>query len=146
MDIVARDLRARFGMLVFSVNWYGLPLTGPQGEDLNALFDAHEHRFGIHGGDMETSMMLALDPRSVEMAHAQNFASASEQRAQDFAILGNGKSAKLGWQIQDYNPAGAVGNAAAASAEKGRALVDAAGRGLAQLLAEVHQMPLPRFP
>jgi len=146
MDIVARDLRARFGMLVFSVNWYGLPLTSPQGEDLNALFDAHEHRFGIHGGDMETSMMLALDPRSVEMAHAQNFASASEQRAQDFAVLGNGKSAKLGWQIQDYNPAGAVGNAAAASAEKGRALVDAAGRGLAQLLAEVHQMPLPRFP
>ena len=146
MDIVARDLRARLGMLVFSVNWYGLPLTGPQGEDLNALFDAHEHRFGVHGGDMETSMMLALDPRSVEMAQAQNFASASEQRAQDFAILGNGKSAKLGWQIQDYNPAGAVGNAAAASAEKGRALVDAAGRGLAQLLAEVHQMPLPRFP
>ncbi len=146
MDIVARDLRARLGMLVFSVNWYGLPLTGPQGEDLNALFDAHEHRFGIHGGDMETSMMLALDPRSVEMAHAQNFASASEQRAQDFAILGNGKSAKLGWQIQDYNPAGAVGNAAAASAEKGHALVEAAGRGLAQLLAEVHQMPLPRFP
>ena len=146
MDIVARDLRARLGMLVFSVNWYGLPLTGPQGEDLNALFDAHEHRFGVHGGDMETSMMLALDPRSVEMAHAQNFASASEQRAQDFAILGNGKSAKLGWQIQDYNPAGAVGNAAAASAEKGHALVEAAGRGLAQLLAEVHQMPLPRFP
>ena len=146
MDIVARDLRARLGMLVFSVNWYGLPLTGPQGEDLNALFDAHEHRFGIHGGDMETSMMLALDPRSVEMAHAQNFASASEQRAQDFAVLGNGKSAKLGWQIQDYNPAGAVGNAAAASAEKGHALVEAAGRGLAQLLAEVHQMPLPRFP
>ncbi len=146
MDIVARDLRARLGMLVFSVNWYGLPLTGPQGEDLNALFDAHEHRFGVHGGDMETSMMLALDPRSVEMAHAQNFASASEQRAQDFAILGNGKSAKLGWQMQDYNPAGAVGNAAAASAEKGHALVEAAGRGLAQLLAEVHQMPLPRFP
>ncbi len=146
MDIVARDLRARLGMLVFSVNWYGLPLTGPQGEDLNALFDAHEHRFGVHGGDMETSMMLALDPRSVEMAQAQNFASASEQRAQDFAILGNGKSAKLGWQIQDYNPAGAVGNAAAASAEKGHALVEAAGRGLAQLLAEVHQMPLPRFP
>ena len=39
--------------------------------------------------------------------------------------------AKLGWQMQDYNPAGAVGNAAAATAEKGRNLVDAAGRSLA---------------
>ena len=146
MDIVARDLRARLGMLVFSVNWYGLPLTGPNGEDLGAMFDAHEHRFGIHGGDMETSMMLALDPGHVEMTQAQNFASASEQRSKDFAILGNGKSAKLGWQMQDYNAAGAVGNAAAASAEKGVALLNSAGRGLAQLLAEVDRMALPRFP
>jgi creatinine amidohydrolase len=57
--------------------------------------------------------------------------------------VGNGKSAKLAWQMQDYNPAGAAGNAAAATAHKGQALVDAAGRALAQLLAEVHQMPLP---
>ena len=138
MDIVARDLRARLGMLVYSVNWFGLPLTGPQGEDVNALFSAHEHRFGIHAGEIETSMMLALAPEQVDMAQAQNFASTSEDRAKRFAILGNGKSAKLGWQMQDYNPAGAVGNAAAATADKGRAVLDAAGRALAALLAEIH--------
>ena len=141
MDIVARDLRARLGMLVYSVNWFGLPLTGPQGEDVNALFSAHEHRFGIHAGEIETSMMLALAPEQVDMAQAQNFASTSEDRAKRFAILGNGKSAKLGWQMQDYNPAGAVGNAAAATADKGRAVLDAAGRALAALLAEIHQLP-----
>jgi creatinine amidohydrolase len=146
MDLVARDLRARLGMLVFSVNWYQLPLVGPQGEDVNALFDAHEHRFGIHAGDIETSMMLALAPTRVDMAQAHNFASASEERSRRFAIVGNGKSAKLAWQMQDYNPAGAAGNAAAATAHKGQALVDAAGRALAQLLAEVHQMPLPAHP
>ena len=43
MDVVARDLRARLGMLVYSVNWFGLPLVGPQGEDVNALFSAHEY-------------------------------------------------------------------------------------------------------
>jgi creatinine amidohydrolase len=144
MDIVARDLRARLGMLVFSVNWYGLPLCTAQGEDVNDLFDAHEHRFGIHAGDIETSMMLALTPQHVEMAHAQNFASASAQRAQRFDILGNGKSAKLGWQMQDYNPAGAVGNAAAATAEKGHALIHSAGRALAQLLGEVNQVDAPQ--
>lgn len=141
MDVVARDLRARLGMLVYSVNWFGLPLVGLAGEDVNALFSAHEHRFGIHAGDMETSMMLALSPGLVDMAQAQNFASTSEDRARKFSILGNGKSAKLGWQMQDYNAAGAVGNAAAASAEKGRTVLDAAGRALAQLLAEVHQLP-----
>lgn len=141
LDVVARDLRARLGMLVYSVNWFGLPLTGPAGEDLNALFSAHEHRFGIHAGEIETSMMLALAPQQVAMGQAQNFASTSEERAKRFAILGNGKSAKLGWQIQDYNPSGAVGNAAAATAEKGRAVLEAAGRALAQTLAEIHQLP-----
>jgi creatinine amidohydrolase len=141
LDVVARDLRARLGLLVYSVNWFGLPLTGPAGEDVNARFSAHEHRFGIHAGEIETSMMLALAPDQVVMAQAQNFASTSEERAKKFAILGNGKSAKLGWQMQDYNAAGAVGNAAAATADKGRAVLDAAGRALAQTLAEIHQLP-----
>jgi creatinine amidohydrolase len=142
MDVVARDLRARLGMLVYSVNWFGLPLVGPNGEDVNALFSAHEHRFGIHAGEIETSMMLALSPDLVEMAQAQNFASTSEDRSKAYPILGNGKSAKLGWQMQDYNVAGAVGNAAAATAEKGRAVLDAGGLALAQLLAELHALPL----
>ena len=141
MDIVARDLRSRLGLMVFSVNWYGLPLAGPQGEDVNALFSEHEHRFGIHAGDIETSMMLALSPQHVEMQHAKNFASASETRAQQFSIVGNGKSAKLAWQMQDYNVAGAVGNAAAATKEKGEKVIDAAGRALAMLLAQIHQLP-----
>jgi creatinine amidohydrolase len=142
MDVVARDLRARLGMLVYSVNWFGLPLVGPNGEDVNALFSVHEHRFGIHAGEIETSMMLALKPELVDMALAQNFASTSEDRSKAYPILGNGKSAKLGWQMQDYNAAGAVGNASAATAEKGRAVLDAAGRALAQMLAELNALPL----
>jgi len=142
MDVVGRDLRQRLGMLVYSVNWYGLPLLDAQGQDVNALFSDHEHRFGIHAGEIETSMMLALAPQQVDMTRAQNFASTSEQRARDYAILGNGRSAKLSWAMQDYNAEGAVGNAAAASAAKGAAVVDAAGRALASLLAEVHRLPL----
>jgi creatinine amidohydrolase len=142
MDLVARDLRARLDMLVYSVSWFNLPLLDAKGNDLNALYSTDEHRFGIHGGDMETSMMLALGPAHVDMTQAQKFASTSQDRAQRFDILGNGKSAKLGWQMQDYNTAGAVGNAAAANADKGRALVAAAGRSLAQLLAEIDRLPL----
>jgi len=142
MDLVARDLRARLGMLVYSASWFNLPLLDAQGQDVNALFSADEHRFGIHGGDIETSMMLALAPARADMAQASDFRSSSQERARDFAILGNGKSAKLGWQMQDYNLAGAVGNAAAASADKGRAVVQAAGRSLARLLAEMDRLPL----
>jgi creatinine amidohydrolase len=141
MDVVSRDLRARLGMLVYSVSWYQLPLLNAQGKDLNALFSEHEHRFGVHAGEVETSVMLALKPESVQMDKAQNFQSTSEERATKFSILGNGKSAKLAWQMQDYNAAGAAGNATAATAAKGQALLDAAGRSLAQLLVEIDQLP-----
>ncbi|MFM1908647.1 MAG: hypothetical protein RLZZ591_2324 [Pseudomonadota bacterium] len=141
MDAVARDLRARLDMLVYSVSWFNLPLLDEQGRDLNAMFSADEHRFGIHAGDIETSMMLALDAANVDMTLARDFTSSSQGRARDFDILGNGKSAKFGWQMQDYNPAGAVGNAAAATADKGHALIQAAGRALARMLSEVDQLP-----
>jgi creatinine amidohydrolase len=141
MDVVARDLRARLGMLVYSVNWYQLPLLDAQGQDLNQMFSAQEHRFGVHAGDIETSAMLALNPSAVRMEKAENFHSSSEDRAAAFPILGNGRSAKLAWQMQDYNAAGAAGNAAAATAEKGAGLVAAAGLSFAKLLLEIDQLP-----
>ena len=141
MDLVARDLRARLDLLVYSVSWFNLPLVDAAGGDVNARFSPAEHRFGIHAGDIETSMMLALRPQWVRMAQARHFHSTSQDRAAAFSLLGNGRSAKLGWQMQDYNPAGAVGDAAAATADKGRAVVDAAGRALAQLLAEIDRLP-----
>ena len=85
--------------------------------------------------------MLALKPGQVDMAQAQDFHSTSQDRAEKFSILGDGRSAKLGWQMQDYNPQGVVGNAAAATADKGRALLGAAGRSLAKLLVEMDQLP-----
>jgi len=141
MDMVARDLRARLNMLVYSVSWFNLPLRDAQGGDVNALFSATEHRFGIHAGDIETSMMLALEPAQVDMSQAKDFSSKAQARSSQFDILGNGKSAKLAWQTQDYNPAGAVGNAANASADKGQVVVDAAARALACMLAEVDRLP-----
>jgi len=76
------------------------------------------------------------------MSQARNFASSSQERAARYPILGDGKSAKLGWQMQDYNPHGAAGNAAAATADKGQTLLEAAGKQLALMLDEVSSLPL----
>ena len=142
MDIVARDLRTEHDLIVYSVNWYNLPL----GDAVMGLFPAEEHRFGIHAGDIETSMMMALEEKSgikgIDMTQAQNFHSTSQDRAAKYPVLGNGSSAKLGWQMQDYNAMGAAGNAAAATAAKGHALINAAGLQLANLLKEVSDLPL----
>ena len=138
LDVVARELRAQHGLIVYSSSWYNLPLDA----SVMAQFSAQEHRFGIHAGDIETSMMLALAPDQVDMRQAQHFASTSQERAATYAVLGDGKSAKLGWHMQDYNPQGAAGNAAAATASKGDALVRSAGEQLACLLKELIALPL----
>lgn len=138
MDIVARDLRARRDLIVYSSNWYDLPIP----DAVMAPFGAAERRFGVHAGDVETSMMLALRPQQVDMGQARNFVSTSQARAGEFPILGNGRSARLAWQMQDVNPMGAAGNAAAAKADKGRAVLDAASAQLALLLGELSRLPL----
>lgn len=137
MDVVGRDLRHRLGMLVYSTNWYDLP------EDpvASGQLSADERRFGIHAGAIETAMMLALSPERVVMEAARDFDSTSRQRAIGFELLGNGKSAKMSWAIQDYNPSGAVGNAASATAQLGQLLVTNAGTQLARLLHEINQLP-----
>lgn len=71
MDIVARELRQRCGLLVYSSSWFSLPLP----DEVNGLFGAEEHRFGIHGGAIETSMMLHLAPATVRMEHARHWPS-----------------------------------------------------------------------
>jgi creatinine amidohydrolase len=137
MEMVARELRVQHGLLTVSSNWFTLPLA-PQTE---ALFTPQEHRFGIHAGDMETSMMLALRPDTVDMALAQDFSNTMEQRARDYPLLGSG-AAKVAWQMQDLNPLGAAGNATLATAAKGQAVINDAGLQLAHLLAEVARLPL----
>lgn len=138
MDIVARDLRTEHDLLVFSSSWYNLPL----GDKVLGQFSPEEHRYGIHAGDIETSMMLALEPELVDMKQARNFRTQSQERRLSYPILGNGSSAKMGWQMQDYNAMGAAGNAKAATLNKGKALVASAGEQLANLLAEVSRLPL----
>ena len=143
MDVVARDWRTRLGMLAVSLSWFNLPLTDEHGADVNARFSKHEQRFGVHAGQVETAMMLALQPELVHMDRAANFPSATEQRAQDCPLFGDGRSAKLAWHMGDLNAQGAAGNAAAATAADGQAVVLAAGRSLAQLLGEIAAYPVP---
>lgn len=138
MDIVARDLRAKYDLIVYSCSWSNLPMP----KRVDEMFSAEEHRFGIHGGELETSMMLALRSIYVDMTKAQDFKSSSQERAKALPILGNGRSAKLGWQMQDYNALGAAGNAKAATANKGEALIAGVAVAFVAMVAELSALPI----
>lgn len=133
MDIVARDLRVAHDMLVVAASWFAMGL--PEG-----LFSDTEEAFGIHAGDMETSVMMALHPGLVDIDRAQDFRSAAEGLGADNRHLGLGPSGKIGWQAQDLNPFGACGDASNATAEKGQAVIDHAAVQLVRLLGEVQRL------
>jgi creatinine amidohydrolase len=130
MDLAARDLRPH-GLTVFHTSYEQLPLG-----DALAAFDAQERRYGVHAGEVETSMMLALDPQRVDMARAQACPSSALQRVQRHPLLGQGHS-RLGWHAQDLHHSGAVGHPERADAARGQALLDAIGTQLALLLQQM---------
>lgn len=138
LDIVARELRVRHAMLVVNAAWFdtGVP---------DGLFSADECRHGIHGGEVETSLMLHLRPDLVDMTRAQNFVSLGQQMAADYALLSVEGRFGFGWQAQDLNPWGVCGNAAAADAERGARLADHMVRTFVDLVAEVARFPLDRL-
>lgn len=138
MDIVTRDLRQEHGILVVASNWMTLGL--PPG-----LVDAHELMHGIHGGDLETSLMMALAPELVRLDQRQNFGSLTETLARENRFLSITPRGKIGWQTQDLNPLGACGDAASATAEKGEAVLDFVASRFVELLLEVDAYPLARL-
>ena len=138
MDIVARELRVKHKMFVVSAAWQAL--RAPSG-----MFSAAELQHGIHGGELETSLMLHLRPDLVHMEHAANFVSLSETMASDYRWLTPEGRIGFGWQTQDLNPDGACGNASAATPEKGRAIAESAVANMIELLAEVVRYPLDRI-
>jgi creatinine amidohydrolase len=136
MDIVARELRVREGMLVVKTGW--TRFAPPQG-----LLSDLENRHGIHAGDLETSLMLHFRPDLVRMERAASFASVAARDEQQFKYLRPTGAHAYAWIASDLNPAGAVGDAANASAERGRLIVEAEMAGMLELLGEVEAMPLP---
>jgi creatinine amidohydrolase len=138
VDIVCRELRVKLGM--FAVGCSASRLT-----DASDLFEVEELKFGIHGGEVETSMMLHLHPDLVDMTHAKNFVPLSVELATSNSILTPEGAVGFGWQTQDLHAAGACGNAAAADARRGAQLVDKAARRLIALIDEVARYPLERI-
>lgn len=137
LEIVCRDLRVKLGMFAASSMW-------PQLINMTDLFDAAEIKHGIHGGQIETSMMLHLRPDLVKMERAANFAPVTLQIECETELMGRG-AAYFGWQAQDLHPTGASGNASKATAPLGRELVERAASGLAKLIEEISSYPLSRL-
>lgn len=138
--IVARELRAAADMMVVTSASFalGLPADLPGG-----LFPDDELRHGIHGGAIETSLMLHLKPDAVRRDKIANFSSAARQVEADYKLLRlESEAVQTAWMTQDLNADGACGDARLATAEAGKAILEHMAGRLAALLLEIAAYPL----
>lgn len=130
MTIVATEARVRFHMLAVATSWtrFGIP---------DGLIAPDDKAIDIHGGDIETSVMLALHPEKVDMSKAENFPSRQSEFTGRFRHLRAYGPHAFGWKMSDLNRQGVAGNAGAATAAKGERLIAHAVKGLVELLEDV---------
>ena len=78
MSLVAQDLRAHHGLLAVTTSWsrFGAP---------DGLFSAEEMRHGIHGGAVETSIMLARYPHTCARKRSPIFVPPASRWRRNFA-------------------------------------------------------------
>lgn len=138
LNIVIGELREKFGMLAVTTAWhrFGYPA---------GLFDEAERIHGIHGGEIETSVMMALRPEFVHMDRARNFPSLQYELAQTAKHLRAYGPHAFGWMATDLNPHGVTGNARQADLANGKAMIAKAADGFVELLQDVAAFDVTRF-
>jgi creatinine amidohydrolase len=135
VDLAALRLRVAHDLFVARASYFSF--GAPEG-----IFPVAELQHGIHGGEVETSLMLHLAPNLVRRDALENFMGLSAELARENELLGAEKPIGFGWKAQDLHPAGVCGNAAAADAKRGSLYLEHLADRFAALLAEVAEIPL----
>jgi creatinine amidohydrolase len=138
MTIVATELRVRFDMLAVATSWtrFGLP---------DGMISPEAKAIDIHGGFIETSVMLALHPELVNMEKARNFGSSQRDFAETFRHLRAYGPHAFGWKMSDLNKEGVAGDAAQATAAAGERIIAHSVKGIIELLDDVDRFDMSVF-
>lgn len=132
MSVVAQELRSHHKMLVVTTGWsrFGVP---------DGVFAPKDVTHDIHGGAIETSIMLAAWPDQVRREAIADFRIANDPANRHLSIH---RPAPYAWQAQDLHPSGAIGDALLASADKGEKILDHGAKAFCELLDDVFRFDL----
>ena len=139
MDTAALDLRAREGMLVVKTCHFDFPA-------IPGVFPEREWREGLHGGALETALMLHLAPDRVNRQKLCHRPSIEFEALADFRWVGaETRTARFAWLAEDLHPAGVTGDARLANPEAGEKLLSHYAETLAGIITETARFPLSTF-
>jgi len=127
VSIMARDLRVEFGLQVFTL-FFGAGVALPG-------LDAHEDTYGYHGGEIETSLLLAATP---DLVHPDQYTSCYIRgRGETGRLVPENGGATYAWMTSDISPSGILGDPTPATAEKGLAWRELMAAGIVEALEEM---------
>ncbi|MCI8566522.1 MAG: creatininase family protein [Lachnospiraceae bacterium] len=133
VQVLSRELRSEWGIspFILSSGAFGHP-------DVKATI-SEGNIWDFHGGEMETSMVMAVDESLVKLDTAE--AGIPKAFAQNKALLPYG-SVSIGWVSEDWKtaegkPIGIGGDPSGATAEKGRIILEISAKVLIPGLREI---------
>ena len=135
----ALRLREEQGLLVVTASYF--EFSRPNDIDL----PEEEWRHGLHGGAIETAMMLHLRPDLVRREALQTFPSLGQELEGTLACLRPEGQPGFAWLAGDLNPLGATGDATLATADIGARLEAHYGQVLANVVQDVRRFPIDRL-
>ncbi|NMF59812.1 creatininase family protein [Pseudanabaena yagii] len=136
LEIVARDLHDKYSdLMIFPLFTWRVPNVAKD------LLTAKELEFGIHGGDAETSLMLALLPEQVDMDKA---VTEYPYGLPEQSMLSMEGANPFAWVTRDLTKSGVLGDARVATREKGEKILASLVDGWTELIEDIYKFEQPK--
>ncbi|MEP0889613.1 creatininase family protein [Leptolyngbya sp. PL-A3] len=136
MEIVARDLHQKYDdFLVFPLFVWRVPNLPFQ--DL----PPKELEYGIHAGEIETSVLLSLLPEQVRMDQA---VAEYPPELPEESVLSMEGALPFAWTTRDLSRSGVLGDPLPATVEKGDRILNAAVESWVCVLKDLHRFRQPQ--
>ncbi|MEI6328511.1 MAG: creatininase family protein [Pseudanabaena sp. ELA645] len=136
LEIVARDLHEKYpDLMIFPLFTWRVPNVAKN------LLTKKELELGIHGGDAETSLMLALLPELVQMDKA---VTEYPYGLPEDSVLSMEGANPFAWVTRDLTQSGVLGDATAATKEKGEQMLASLVDGWTKLIADIYKFEQPK--
>ncbi|MGB0563969.1 MAG: creatininase family protein [Spirulinaceae cyanobacterium] len=136
LEMAARDLhQVHPDFCVFPLFVWNVPHHGA------GLINEYELQQGIHAGDAETSLMLALLPEQVQLAKAVR---EYPPQPNGPRLLSPEGQLPFAWTTDELSRSGVIGDATVATVEKGDRLLDSLAQGWVQVIEEIYHFTPPR--
>lgn len=132
-------LRREEGMLVVKADHFRFPRPPDAG------LPESEWRRGIHGGAVETAIMLHLHPDSVRRGQIADHPSLDADLSRDLTVIRASGEPAFSWLAEDLHESGVVGDARLATPELGAKLVAHYASVLADVFRDARAFPLERL-